>query len=398
MKMYIKNIEELLLAYHNSLKETGLHIINSALIAVDPFKATKTLIHLHGDILKIGSLQFDLSKKKNIYVLGGGKAVYPIAKALEEILQEKIKKGLIIVKEGHQGILEKIKIRKAAHPIPDQAGFNAAKEIRIIAEKAQEEDMVFCINTGGISALAPLPIASITLKEKKHIHQLLLSAGANIKEINTVRSHLSDIKGGKLALSIFPAEIINLIVSDNPGDPLHVGPTGLDQTTFSEAVAILKRYDLWKIFPESAKKYLLAATPDLETPKNFGKFQSFVHSFMLVTNRMACQGAIDKAKELGFHSLFLSSCIEGESREVAKVHTAIGKEVISSGNPITCPACIVSGGETVVTVKGEGLGGSNLEFALAAAIEIEGMDNIVVISLGTDGTDGPTHASGAVVY
>jgi len=134
----------------------------------------------------------------------------------------------------------------------------------------------------------------------------------------------------------------------------------------------------------------------LETPKNFGRFQSFVHSFILVTNRVACQRAIDEAKVLGFHSIFLSSCIEGESREVAKVHTAIGKEIISSGNPIARPACVVSGGETVVTVKGEGLGGSNLEFALAAAIEIEGMDNIVIISLGTDGTDGPTHAAGAI--
>jgi len=350
MKMYIKNIEELLLTDRNSLKETGLHITNSALIAVDPYIATKTLIHLDGEILSIGSLQFDLSKKENIYVLGGGKAVYPVAKALEEILQERIKEGLIIVKEGHQGILEKIKIRKAAHPIPDQAGFNAAKEIKTIAEKAQEEDMVFWINTGGISALAPLPVTFITLEEKKRIHQLLLSSGANIKEINTVRSHLSDIKGGKLALSIFPAEIINLIVSDNPGDPLHVGPTGLDHTTFSEAVAILKRYDLWDKFPESAKKYLLTATPDLETPKNFGNYKSLVHSFLLVRNSMACRGAIEKAEKLGFNTLFLSSCMEGESREVAKVHAAIGKEVVSSGNPITRPACVVSGGETVVTV------------------------------------------------
>jgi len=397
MKMYIKNIKELLLADCHSLKEIGLRIINNALIAADPYIATKTLIRLDGEILIIGSLQFDLSKKKNIYVLGGGKAVYPVAKALEEILQEKITEGLIIVKEGHQGILEKIKIRKAAHPIPDQSGFNAAREIKIIAEKAQEEDMVFWINTGGISALAPLPVISIPLEEKKYIYQLLLSSGANIKEINTVRSHLSDIKGGKLALSIFPAGIINLIVSDNPGDPLNVGPTGLDCTTFSEAISILKRYDLWDKFPESAKAYLLTATPELETPKNFGKFQSLVHSFMLVKNQIACQGAIDKAKELGFHALFLSSCMEGESREVARVHAAIGKEVISSGNPITRPACVVSGGEAVVTVKGDGLGGSNLEFALAAAIEIEGIGNMVMVSLGTDGTDGPTHAAGAIV-
>jgi len=242
-----------------------------------------------------------------------------------------------------------------------------------------------------------LPVSSITLEEKILVHQLLLLSGANIKEINTVRSHLSDIKGGRLALSIFPAEIINLIVSDNPGDPLDVGPTGLDYTTFSEAISILKLYNLWDKFPESAKEYLLTATPELETPKNFGKFESLVHSFILVKNSMACQGAIDKAKELGFNSLFLSSCIEGESREVAKFHAAIGKEVISTGNPISRPACIVSGGETVVTVKGNGLGGSNLEFALAAAIEIEGTNDMVILSLGTDGTDGPTDAAGAIV-
>ena len=242
-----------------------------------------------------------------------------------------------------------------------------------------------------------MPVSAITLEEKRLIHELLLSSGANIKEINTVRSHLSEIKGGKLALSIFPAEIINLIVSDNPGDPLNVGPTGLDYTTFSEAISVLKRYDLWDKFPESTKEYLQNATPELETPKDFGEFKSRVHSFILVKNSMACLGAVDKAKKLGFNTLFLSSSVEGESREVAKVHAAIGKEIISTGNPITRPACVVSGGETVVTVKGNGLGGSNLEFVLAAAIEIDGMDNLVILSLGTDGTDGPTDAAGAIV-
>jgi glycerate-2-kinase len=395
--MCIKNKKELLSQGYKKLREDGLSIVSNALYAVDPYVATKILINLKRNVLSIGSLHIDLSKKNNIYILGGGKAVFPIAKALEEILIEKITEGLIVVKEGHQGILKKIKIRIANHPLPNKAGFYAAQEIKKIAEKAQEKDLVFWINTGGISALAPLPVSPITPEEKILVHQLLLLSGANIKEINTVRSHLSDIKGGRLALSIFPAEIINLIVSDNPGDPLNVGPTGLDYTTFPEAISILKLYGLWDKFPESAKEYLLTATPELETPKNFGKFKSLVHSFILVKNNMACQGAIDKAKELGFNSLFLSSCIEGESREVAKVHAAIGKEVISTGNPISRPACLVSGGETVVTVKGNGLGGSNLEFALAAAIEIEGTNDIVILSLGTDGTDGPTDAAGAIV-
>lgn len=397
MNMYIKNKDEILLNDSDQLKEAGLSIINDALNAVNPYLAVKRLIGLKRNVLSIGSFHIDLSNKKNIYVLGGGKAVFPVAKALEEILGEKINEGLIVVKKGHQGILKKIKIREADHPVPNQDGFNAAKEIKKIAEKAKKKDLVFWINTGGISALAPSPVDSITLKEKKVIHELLLSSGANIKEINTVRSHLSDIKGGKLALSIFPAEIINLIVSDNPGDPMNVGPTGLDHTTFSEAVSIIKRYNLWDKFPESAKKYLLAATPELETPKDYGNFKSLVHSFLLVKNSMACLGAIERAEKLGFNSLFLSSYIEGESREVAKVHAAIGKEIISSGHPISRPACIVSGGETVVTVKGNGLGGSNLEFALAAAIEIKKMENIVILSIGSDGTDGPTEVAGAIV-
>jgi len=395
--MYIKNTKELVSHGYKELREAGLSIINNALHAVDPYIATKNFIKLHREILTIGHLYFDLSKKENIYILGGGKAVFPVAKALEEILSERIKEGLIIVKKNHYGNLKKIKIKEAAHPIPDKAGFYTAKEIKKIAEKAQEKDLVFWINTGGISALAPLPVFPITLEEKRLVHKLLLSSGANIKEINTVRSHLSEIKGGKLALSIFPAEIINLIVSDNPGDPLNVGPTGLDYTTFSEAISVLRRYDLWDKFPESAKDYLQNATPELETPKDFGKFKSKVHSFILVKNSMACIGAIKVAKEIGFNTLFVSSYIEGESREVAKVHTAIGKEIISTGNPIISPACIVSGGETVVTVRGNGLGGSNLEFALAAAIEIDGIDNIIILSLGTDGTDGPTDAAGAIV-
>ena len=395
--MYIKNRKELISHAYKRLREAGLSIINNAIHAVDPYLATKNFIKLNGEILTVGSLHVDLSKKNNIYILGGGKAVFPVAKALEEILGESIKEGLIVVKKGHHGNLKKVKIREAAHPIPDKAGFYAAKEIKKIAEKAQEKDIVFWINTGGISALAPLPVSDINLEEKSLIHELLLSSGASIKEINTVRSHLSNIKGGKLALSIFPAEIINLIVSDNPGDPLNVGPTGLDYTTFSEAISVLKRYDLWDKFPESAKEYLQNATPELETPKDFEEFKSRVHSFILVKNSMACLGAVDKAKELGFNTLFLSSSVEGESREVAKVHAAIGKEIISTGNPITRPACVVSGGETVVTVKGNGLGGSNLEFVLAAAIEIDGMDNLVILSLGTDGTDGPTDAAGAIV-
>jgi len=395
--LYIKNMDNLLVSDNNKLREIGLKIVNHSLLFADPYSATKKMINLDGKILRVNNYKIDLSKKGNIYVFGGGKAAYKVAKALEEILQDKIVEGLIILKEGYKGSLKTVKIRRASHPIPNNAGFEAVKEIRQLISKLSEEDIVFWINTGGISALAPFPVKEISLDDKRYINQLLLSCGANIAEINTVRTHLSEIKGGKLALEILPAEIVNLIVSDNPGDPINVGPTGLDYTTFSDAISILKQYGLWKNFPERAKKYLLNPPPEMENPKTFGRFQEKVHSFILVNNRMACQGALVKAREEGFNSMLISTLIEGESKEVAKVHAAIGKEIIISGQPIRPPACIVSGGETVVTVKGNGIGGSNLEFALAAAIEIQDIDDILIISLGTDGTDGPTDAAGAIV-
>jgi len=395
--MYIKNFEDLIFS-DNDIREDALYIINSALIAADPYFETKKRIKLVKDNLVINSFSVDLTKRDHIYVLGGGKAAYPVAKALEEIFKNRITKGLIVLKDNNnKGSLERIEIKTASHSIPNEAGFEAAKKIKCLANEAKKNDLVFWINTGGISSLAPFPIEQITFEEKKYIHQLLLTSGANIKEINTVRSHLSQIKGGKLALSIFPAEIVNLIISDNPGDPINVGPTGLDHSTFSDAISILKNYNLWDKFPERAKEYLLTATPDLETPKSFGKYQSKIHSFILVNNRLACGGAITEAEKRGYNAILLSSCIEGESRDVARVHAAIGKEIFYSGNPIKRPACIVSGGETTVTVKGDGKGGRNLEFALTAAIEIERMQNIVILSLGTDGMDGQTDAAGAIV-
>jgi len=396
--MYVKNRENLISHGCKEERKVVLDIVEHALRAADPYVATKKLVKLHGEALTVGPLRFDLSRRGNIYVLGAGKATFPIAKALEEILGERITEGLIIVKRGQNERLRRIEVREASHPLPDRAGFEAAKKMMGIARKAQEKDIVFCAITGGSSALAPLPIPGISLEEKRQINELLLKSGATIREINAVRKHLSKIKGGKLALSIFPAEIINLTVSDVTGDPLDyiTGPTVPDTSTFSEAISVLKRYNLWDKFPKSAIDYLQNATPDMETPKDFGRFNSIVHSFVLIKSRIVCEAAVEKARELGFNTLFLSSFIEGEAREVAKVHTAIIKEILSTGNPVSPPACVISGGETTVTVKGDGLGGRNLEFVLASAIEIDGLDGVVVLSLGTDGTDGPTDAAGSV--
>jgi len=298
------------------------------LCAADPYVATRNLIGLQGEDLTVGPLHFDLSRRGNIYILGAGKATLPIAKALEETLGERITEGIIIIKKGQDGTLEKIKIRRASHPLPDNEGLDAAKEVQRIAAKAQENDIVLCAITGGSSALMPLPVSNITLEEKRRINELLLASGATIREINTIRKHLSDIKGGKLALSIFPAEILNLTVSDVTGDPLDyiTGPTVPDTSTFSEAISILKKYNLWGKLPESAICYLQNATPELETPKNFGKFESLVHSFILIRSGTICEAASVKARELGFKPLILTTTLEGESREVGIVFAGIAKE------------------------------------------------------------------------
>ena len=400
MITFTKNWRELTSHGYKKGRQAAISIIEHVLGVADPYVATKNLVCLQGEVLTVGSLQFDLSQRGNIYVLGAGKATFPIAKALEEILGERITEGMVIVKEGQEGALKKIEVRRASHPIPDREGFNAAKDIKIIAEKAQENDIVFCAITGGSSALMPLPVSDITLEEKKRINELLLTSGATIREINAVRKHLSDIKGGKLALSILPAEIINLTVSDVTEDPLDyiTGPTVPDTSTFADAVSVLKKYDLWDKFPKSAIHYLQNATPELETPKDFGEFESIVHSFILVRSGTICEAAAEKAKELGFTPLILTTMLEGESREVGTVFVGIAKEIIHNHRPLPPPCAIIAGGETTVKIDGNsGEGGPNQEFALSAVLQLSSYDKVVIAALDTDGTDGPTDIAGGLV-
>jgi len=397
--LYIKNREELTSHGYKKGREAAINILEHMLYALDPYIATKRLISLHGEILTVGHLRFDLSQRGNIYVLGGGKATFAIAKALEEILGKRIVESLIVVKNGQDGILEKINIRKAAHPIPDKEGLDAAKEIKMIAEKARDNDIVFCAITGGSSALMPLPASDITLEEKRQINKVLLASGATIREINAVRKHLSAIKGGRLALSILPAEIINLTVSDVIGDPLDyiTDPTVPDTSTFSDAIHVLEKYDLWDKFPESAIHYLQNATPEMETPNNFGEFEPKVHSFILIKSRVVCEAATEKAREQGFKPLILTTALEGESREVGTVFAGIAKEIVCNNRPLPPPCAIIACGETTVRIdNGYGQGGPNQEFALSAASQITPYDKVTVAAIDTDGTDGPTDIAGGL--
>jgi len=397
--MIIKNREELLSHGNKRGREVALDVIECAIKAVDPYEAVRKLVCIEsGRELIVGDLRCDLSKAGNMFVVGAGKATFPIAQALDEILGEGIKRGIINVKRGEKRRLKNIKVTEAGHPIPDKAGLEGAKEIMDIAKEAKEGDLVFCIITGGASALMPLPVEGISLEDKKEITRLLLKCGASIDEINAIRKHISAIKGGRLAMYIHPAEVINLIVVDEVAG-LPWGPTVPDTTTFKDAVCALKKYDLWGKIPDSVRKHIEMGLADssLETPKPKDFEGLKVHNVILATNKTACETARKRAEELGYNSIILSTVLEGESREAGVVLASVAREIEESGKPLKPPCALILGGETTVTITGQpGKGGPSQELALGSSLKIAGSEKIVVASIDTDGTDGPTDIAGGI--
>lgn len=396
---YIKNRENLLSHGNVNLRKVAFDIVDHALAKADPYKAVKELVHLRGDILTIGEIRLDLKKQGRIFLLGTGKATYPIARALEEILGEKIEDGVIICKYGQEGTLSRSRLFFSSHPIPDEAGFRAAKEALALAQKTRPGDIVFAGITGGSSALMPYPVEGVTLDEKKQVNKLLLTCGANIIEINAVRKHLSRIKGGWLAKAVHPqAHLINLTVSDVIGDPLDyiTCPTVPDTSNFDDARRTLSKYELWDKVPASVARYLKAGGPALETPKDLSDHR--IDNFIIVAGTAACEGAAEKAKELNLQTMILSTMLEGESRELGGTFAAIAKEILLNNRPLQPPCVVIGGGETTVKITGEaGLGGPNQEFSLGAALWIDQIGDVVVIGQDSDGTDGPTDIAGGVV-
>ncbi len=395
----IKNSEELLLKGNIQGRWVALQVLEHALKKIDTYNAVKRSIRVKGDRLFVGDVEYELSKLNNIYVLGAGKASFDIAKALEDVLQERIRDGVIIEKKGREKKLNKIRIIEAGHPIPDEAGLMGAVEITKMANKASEGDLVFVAITGGCSALMPLPAEGLTLEDKIDVNKLLLNSGATIDEINTVRKHISQIKGGRLALMIHPSEMVNLIVIDEvAGKPW--GPTISDDTTFEDVRSVLNKYNLWGNLPENVRIYLENAEQESETPKekDFTALGIKANTIILATNSDACEAAAEEARRLGYKASILTTSLEGESKDIGIALSAIAKEVDSNSRPIKSPGVIILGGETTVTLVGEaGEGGRNQELALSASLKIAGCKNIVLASLGTDGTDGPTDIAGAIV-
>ena len=384
----------------STLRRDARKIFSQALWAAAPKNIISAQVSRRNQFLYVGSKRYPLSRYKRIFVAGCGKASAAMAYSLEKILGSRITAGLVNVKYGHTQKLKRIRLQEAGHPLPDSKGLGGAQEMVRMLSNLTEHDLVIFLISGGGSALLPFPSPGITLQEKQKVTDLLLGCGATIQEINTLRKHLSLLKGGGLARMVYPATLISLILSDVIGDPLDAiasGPTVPDPTTFADCARILDRYGLWEKIPLSSAQHIRLGVMGQkeETLKAGDSAFKRVHNLIVGNNLLAMRAAKEKAKILGYRTLLLSSLIEGETREVAKVLTAIAKEVLHSGNPIPPPACILSGGETTVTMKGKGQGGRNQELALASALEIAGWKEIVVLSAGTDGTDGPTDAAGA---
>jgi glycerate 2-kinase len=378
-----------------NLKHDALRIFGKALAAADAARALERCLRREGNQLRIRDFAIDLTAHRRIFVISVGKAAVPMARAAERILQDSLTGAVVVTKHGHGGTLaEGTVIVEAGHPVPDAAGEHAARAVKSLAAGLEEQDLLLVAISGGASALLPAPAEPVTLADKRDTTELLLKAGADIHQLNAVRKHLSYLKGGKLAQLAQPATVVGLLLSDVIGDSIDVigsGPTAPDATTFADALAVIDRFALRGAIPATVRAYLEAGVAGeiAETPKPGDPIFSNVRNFVIGSNPIALEAAAGEAETLGYAARILSHSVEGEARQVAA-------DLVRSLRDSSRPVCLLSGGETTVTVRGSGKGGRNQELALAAAIELTGLKDVVVLSAGTDGTDGPTDAAGAI--
>lgn len=373
-----------------------IEIFRAALGSVDSYDLVKQLVdELSG--------AFHKRECRRLVVAGFGKAACPMAKALEDYLSHIIDAGVVITKYGHckECLLKKISVYEAGHPLPDESGVEGTQEVINLLQGADENVFVVCLISGGGSALLVSPHEGISLSDKQVMTDLLLKAGADINELNTVRKHLSRVKGGRLAEIAYPAEIISLIISDVIEDRLDViasGPTSPDETTYDEALLVLEKYELSGEVPENVMKVLRRGAAGLipETPKVGNKAFINVENLIVGSNKKALDAAKQKADMAGLKGEIITSELTGEASTAGRWLAGKAIDIKKTGRA-NLPCCLISGGETTVTVKGKGLGGRNMELALSFAVEIEGIQGITLLSAGTDGTDGPTDAAGAIV-
>ncbi|MGE4290637.1 MAG: glycerate kinase [Desulfovibrio sp.] len=391
---------------HPRQQDDLLYIVERAIGAVSPDAAMHRTVCRQGDLLTVADREYDLSRYARVLAVGAGKASAPMALALEEILGERLEGGVVATKYGHGLDLSRIRILESGHPVPDLAGQAAAAELLQVAEQAGERDLVFLLLSGGASALVPAPRGPVALAHKQETTRLLLECGADINEINAVRKHLSLLKGGHLARTMEPATVVTLIISDVVGDRLDVigsGPTAPDASSFGECLAILERHALRSRVPAAVLELLEqgAAGHVPETCKSGDVCFLRVQNEIIASNVMALEGAAQAARERGYKPVVLTSAMRGEARDVARSLVLTARDACARLAADSAPLCLLAGGETTVTIRGQGRGGRNQEMALAAALALAELpdcrERVAVACVGTDGSDGPTDAAGALV-
>lgn len=391
--------------------EDVVQILAAAINAVDPSKVVHRHLQRSDNTLIISGSSsqeyvINLADFNRIYLVAVGKASIPMAGALVSILEDKLTSGIVLTKDGHTrnavDYPASIKVFTAAHPIPDERGVLATQQITALLAQAGKDDLVFLLVSGGGSALLTAPAEGISLHDIQKLTEILLSSGATINELNTLRKHFDLVKGGSLARAAYPARLISLILSDVVGDPIDViasGPTTPDPTTFSQCQQIIDKYALFNMIPKSITNLLSAgiAGEISETPKPGDILFHRVSNLIVGNNLLAAEAACEQTKRAGLNSLLLTTHLQGEARTAGQFIAAITKQIARFNQPINRPACMVIGGETTVTVTGDGLGGRNQELALGAVTPCSGLQDIAIVTLATDGEDGPTDAAGAVV-
>lgn len=393
----IDSIEELASRGQTRARAQTLRIAAAGLAACDVARATAGAVSLEGDVLTVDGQRYELDPAGRVLVLGAGKASLAIAGELERVLGERLDGGVVVVRGGEEGELDRIEVLGADHPLPSERSMIGARRLLELAGSAGASDIVIACFTGGSSALASLPPDGVGANEKRELHELLLSAGIGIVEVNTVRKHVSAFKGGRLAQAALPARLINLTVSDVAGDHVDAitDPSVADTTDATDAIAILEAHGLWERIPGAIREHLKSAAA--ESP---GLGEATIQTVLLVTGRIACEAMGAAARELGLEPVVISTTLEGEARQVGRLLANLARHSATEGAPFAAGTAILGcGGESTVTLTGDGRfgeGGPNQEAAIAAALELDGAA-VAAVFLDTDGSDGGTACAGAIV-
>jgi len=378
-------------------RDTALACVEAGVRAAHPRSVVRDAVSRSGDTLTVLGDEYDLTEYAEVVVVGGGNAAGHVAAALEAVLGKRLDRGAVVTDDPTS--TECVEVLPGDHPVPSERGVRGASAVRDLAASATEDTLVLAVITGGGSALLPAPAGEVTLADLQATTDELLASGATIHEINAVRKHLSALKGGRLARAAAPGTVAGLLLSDVNGDDRSVigsGPTAPDDSTFADAVAVLDAYDV--AVPERVDARLRrgADRAVAETPASADPVFDRVTNYVLANGFTALDAAREVAAERGYEATILSSSVRGEAREAAKTHVAVAEEVLATGNPVSAPAVVLSGGETTVTVRGDGEGGPNQEFAASAAAELDA-DGVTLAAVDTDGIDGATDAAGAVI-